>query len=340
MAECDSDVCRRIKLQLKKDLAEAKKKQDADNYKLYSLCQKAHASNSTRLLTCPCNAAAMEDIEVAPETECKWSGWSICSNPPCNVLLRPLTLCKKRQCQQFRKSNNVPPVRKPARKRAASAPGKKKQSRSSKYNSDTSSADDSDSGEEPTPRKKLHRRSSQRTTPPKAAVEYSSESSACDGSELDAKPSTPPPRERLKRDVTVTLEDSYEVESIVEGPRKKDGKYLVSWVGYAAAENTWEPKSNLPPSCFSAGNESSSDESGDDEPLYRQILPTLAPDEVLAKAPPPVPTVPTTKPTQATSVALKSPITRTPRLVPEIATRTTFESHRTGLRLRKGKSAK
>ena len=43
---------------------------------------------------------------------------------------------------------------------------------------------------------------------------------------------------------------TYEVERIVSGPRSVDGAYLVKWAGFPDAENTWEPRINLPYSVF------------------------------------------------------------------------------------------
>ena len=45
-------------------------------------------------------------------------------------------------------------------------------------------------------------------------------------------------------------EEEYEVKTILshKGPKSRQ-KYLTSWKGYSAVENTWEPKSNL---CHSA----------------------------------------------------------------------------------------
>ena len=43
----------------------------------------------------------------------------------------------------------------------------------------------------------------------------------------------------------MTLEGTYEVESIRSGPNPA-GKYLVHWGGYDTDGDTWEPKGNLP----------------------------------------------------------------------------------------------
>ena len=41
-------------------------------------------------------------------------------------------------------------------------------------------------------------------------------------------------------------EEEYEVDSIISHRKKgKRTEYLVSWKGYGAAENTWEPEANL-----------------------------------------------------------------------------------------------
>jgi hypothetical protein len=55
-----------MKLQAKKNIAAAKKEKDAQNKQDFLLCQAAHDKHGKRMLTCPCNEAAMEDIEIAP----------------------------------------------------------------------------------------------------------------------------------------------------------------------------------------------------------------------------------------------------------------------------------
>jgi hypothetical protein len=40
--------------------------------------------------------------------------------------------------------------------------------------------------------------------------------------------------------------DTFMFEDIIDGPRRKDGKYLVSWEGHAEDHNTWEPPTNTP----------------------------------------------------------------------------------------------
>ncbi len=37
----------------------------------------------------------------------------------------------------------------------------------------------------------------------------------------------------------------YEIDRILEGPDDKD-RFLIKWVGYADADNTWEPRCHLP----------------------------------------------------------------------------------------------
>jgi hypothetical protein len=55
------------------------------------------------------------------------------------------------------------------------------------------------------------------------------------------------------------------VDFIVQGPRNKDGKYKVRWVGYGAKEDTWEPAHYLPPPPELLHN--GSDSEGDDDPI-------------------------------------------------------------------------
>ena len=53
------------------------------------------------------------------------------------------------------------------------------------------------------------------------------------------------------------------MDFIVQGPRNKDGKYKVRWVGCGAKEDTWEPAHHLPPELL----DNDSDSEGDDAPL-------------------------------------------------------------------------
>ena len=46
------------------------------------------------------------------------------------------------------------------------------------------------------------------------------------------------------------LNEKYEVERVVSGPRILDGAYLIKWSGYPVSQNTWEPRSHLPESVF------------------------------------------------------------------------------------------
>ena len=47
-----------------------------------------------------------------------------------------------------------------------------------------------------------------------------------------------------------SLNEKYEVERVVAGPRFLDGAYLIEWLGYPDSQNTWEPRSHLPDSVF------------------------------------------------------------------------------------------
>jgi hypothetical protein len=169
MSSCFSDICKPIKLAKKKALALKKKELEEANLNQFLECQAAHVANGRRMLTCPCNAEAREDIEIATFLSCKWDGCTICVNPPCNVLLKPRTTCKKRMCQTYRKQHNIQPAAKPRNKTARPAKKSKVVMSSARQHSDTSSSEDSDSATEPTPRKPLHRKSSARSTPPQSS---------------------------------------------------------------------------------------------------------------------------------------------------------------------------
>jgi hypothetical protein len=149
MKACETVICRAIKLKKRKEEMEAKKAQDKADRAGFMACKAAHDKNGTRVLTCPCNAEARDDIEVAPVLHCKWEGWHICPNPPCDVLLKPMTNCKKRACQQFRNSQAGPTVRRPRKQRAARTTQKKQKVVTSANQYDTSSQ--SSGEEEPTP---------------------------------------------------------------------------------------------------------------------------------------------------------------------------------------------
>ena len=162
----------------------------------------------------------------------------------------------------------------------------------------------------------------------------------------------------MQRDETVTLPDEYEVEKILSGPRE-DGKFRVKWFGFSMKDCTWEPQNNLPLTCFDdyydnrGSSAESSDESGDDKPI-RLSIPTKKKTN-----PPKATTGPAQHPNppdydeclrqyaeeaenvcrQKIADADKAPTfpRRVHRIIPVVATRTTFQSHRTGLRLRKGR---
>jgi hypothetical protein len=355
MKPCNTEICRAIKLKKRKEDAEAKKMQYASDKAAFMLCKAAHDTNGTRMLTCPCNDAARDDIEVPPVRHCKWEGWHICTNPPCDVLLKPMTSCKRRACQQFRRSQGLATAQRPRKPRTKPAQKKQKVIPSSKmYDSDTSSANETDSNEEITPRKRLPRKSSARATPPKPAPLHGSETSDSDhDSELATEP-LPPASPKLQKKTTltraptITLPQEYEVSEIVSGPRMSDGKYLVKWVGYESCDNTWEPRKNLPDNCFE-NNTESTDESGDDQPLVERLradevaaakvleLKRLDVEEAdnlrcqaiadaasLARATPPKPAL----------VAQ-----RKSRIEPVVAIRTTYESKKGGMRPRTGRKA-
>jgi hypothetical protein len=187
---------------------------------------------------------------------------------------------------------------------------------------------------------------------------YSSESSSdADGEESESEPSTPTKPvtktvNKLVRDVTVTLDDEFEVDKIIEGPRPKDGKYLVSWVGYEACDNTWEPKSNLPDSCFKSNTESS-DESGDEIPLVQRLrldeaaaakVLQLARDEedILEEADNVRRQAIADAASLSRAQAARSPALvaqRKSRIQPVVANRTTYESKKGGMRPRTNRIA-
>jgi hypothetical protein len=157
----------------------------------------------------------------------------------------------------------------------------------------------------------------------------------------------------MQRDKTVTLPDEYEVEKILSGPRA-DGKYRVKWVGFSMKECTWEPEQNLTPACFDEynNNRDSSDESGDDQPIHKSIPrkkkttppkpKTAAPEQA---NPPDYDECLRQYVEEADNVRLQKiadvqkarrPPRRVHRIIPVVATRTTFDSQRGGLRRRTG----
>ena len=66
---------------------------------------------------------------------------------------------------------------------------------------------------------------------------------------------------------TVTLEDEFIMDHIVEGPRAEDGKYLIRWEGWDPEDDTWEPPDHLPPHILAEHQGNGSDSEGDDTPL-------------------------------------------------------------------------
>ena len=270
--QCTSAVCKALRLQKKKDDAEMKKVQQATDLASFMACEAQHTLHGKHQLTCPCNAAAREDIEVAPVSICQWEGFSLCANPSCGVLQLPLAVCKKRACVQYRKAHNIVPPRKPKQARTA-----KRKVTSAKQYSDSSS--DEDSSPDVTPRKKIPRKASARAVPVKPALSESDESEVGSPPQLEMEEVSSPalseksPPKKLTRSATLTLEGEFIVSKILKGPRKKDKKYLVSWEGYGSEGNTWEPRANLPDDCFpNESDVNDSDESGDDRPLFREVV--------------------------------------------------------------------
>jgi hypothetical protein len=251
----------------RKEELRLKAAQDEQDKKNFKICRDNHNIHGTDPLYCCCTAV-LDGV-----TKCRWKGWELCLNPPCSVLLQPNKVCRKKMCAQWRKANGEI-VRKPRpNKRAKSttaAPRPKRNAgravSSAKYYSDTSS--DSSDDEPPTPRKQLPRRVFIRESPPKAALAESGTSS-----ESEPEPPAPTPRQKkMVREPTLTLEGEYVIENILQGPRLADGKYLVRWQGYDASGDTWEPRANLPDDISNLMlDESSSDESGDDQPLHLQV---------------------------------------------------------------------
>ena len=118
----------------------------------------------------------------------------------------------------------------------------------------------------------------------------------------------------------MTLEGEFVIDKILKGPRSTDRKYLVSWEGYSSKDNTWEPKKNLPKD-FEKFMSQTPDESGNDQPLEEQLQPD--------------PLVESVTPKQYVSPVVIPQ--RRSRIEPTVAVRTTFDSNRTGLRLRQGR---
>ena len=137
--QCTSAVCKALRLKKKKDDAAQQKHEHAVALKSFMACDAQHKLHGKRQLTCPCNAAEMEDIEIAPVRTCQWEGFSLCHNPSCEVLQLPLAYCKKRACAQYRKDNNIHRPLKPKQKRQVT---------SAKQYSDTSE-DEQSSGNRP-----------------------------------------------------------------------------------------------------------------------------------------------------------------------------------------------
>ena len=50
------------------------------------------------------------------------------------------------------------------------------------------------------------------------------------------------------------------MSGVLQGPREKDNKYLVSWEGYGDSGNTWEPRSNVPEDVYDYWVETSMDD--------------------------------------------------------------------------------
>jgi hypothetical protein len=351
MASCTSDICKRARQQEKKRKADEKKTEDAANKVAFAACKKAHDEFGTETLNCPCN---LDDML----TMCKWAGWAICSTPPCDVLVPPLTLCKKRACAAFRKSQPAVSKRKPVTRKPSQKKKRRSTQSSAQQFSDSSEDDDTDA--KVTPRKSIPRKSSVRSIPVRGTV-YDSETSVSEdesASDLDLHDEDDPdpaqlspdpaPRISLQRDATVTLPDTYEVEKILSGPRE-DGKFRVKWVGFAMKDCTWEPQKNLPSTVFDeyytprGSSDETSDESGDDRPIHMSI-----PKKVATHANPPdydeclreyvEEALNVRRQKIADAAQPRVPPRRNPRITPLVAKRTTFESRRLGLRLRTGRA--
>jgi len=246
---------------------------------------------------------------------------------------QPLSFCKKRACAQYRKDNNIQRPLKPKHKPKAKrqVPSAKRQASSAKQFSDTS--EDEQSSGDVTPRKKLPRKSSARSAPVKPAVSDSDTSSREDNDmyhESSPAVSVKSPPVKLTRSKTQTLDGEFVVSKILEGPRKKDNKYLVSWEGYGPEGNTWEPRANLPEECFNC----TSDDSGDDEPLHTQLIrKSVVPEPEIVKTAPPL----TATFTTATSPILEPLVPplilrkRTPRIQSVQATPPNFGGRKIGL---------
>ena len=309
LSQCTSEGCRLLKIQLNKQKAAEKKAKEVQDLVDFKICKDNIATFGREPLVCFCTAHVDTDI-------CKWDGFAICENPPCQVLLPPMTFCRKRVCALYRKRSGTIPIAPRKKRQAPKKKVAKKVTSARQFDSDSSSA----ASDTPPRRKAPPRRTSARSTPPKPAVLDGSGTSSSESESGSDRDVESPPKVKttpvklgkknavklvqknqkkvLTREPTLTLDGDYVVSEIVEGPRKKDGKYLVRWEGYGSDDNTWEPRANLPDECFE-DKEKSSDESGDDLPLHLTIAkPVENPKPVIPRLTPPrknkfVPTVAT-----------------------------------------------
>ena len=198
----------------------------------------------------------------------------------------------------YRKKNGTNAIA-PRKQRPVRTKNKLVKQRSSAVANDSNTS--SEGGDTPPPRKALPRTSKRKTPPKPAPLDGSEKSSSDNESGFESEVATPvkvlkktpvkvskkKPPIALTREATVTLDGDYVVSEIVEGPRSKDGKYLVRWEGYGSDDCTWEPRANLPDDCF-GDKDPSSDESGDDQPLHLSVMKPVedAPPVVAVASPP------------------------------------------------------
>jgi hypothetical protein len=69
---------------------------------------------------------------------------------------------------------------------------------------------------------------------------------------------------------TVTMDEEFIMERIVEGPRETDGKHRIRWEGLAPQHDTWEPAHHSPPEVLGECN-NGSDPEGDDVPIASML---------------------------------------------------------------------